>query len=130
MKYQKFKFSRGIAELSFLKGEDFRRTINSPPLKFLRKDRKVRFDHDPDLPLARIGGGARQDEADEDSLPVLAAHDVEAEAPALLVEDDLSRLPKSNLFDTWSRELKLQGLLKLKYQMSTVPRIIFSGTEG
>ena len=64
---------------------------------------------DPNLPLARVRRRSREDEANEDSLPVLAAHDVEAEAPALLVEDDLSGLPRIALFDTWSGN-KLQGL--------------------
>ena len=80
--------------------------------------------------MARVGGGPRQDEADEDPLPVLAAHNVEPEAPALLVKGNLSRIPKIILFDTWSRVINFKGFLKLKYQMSTVPRIIFTGTEG
>ena len=50
--------------------------------------------HDPNLPLARVRWRPREDEANEYSLAVLAAHDVEAEAPALLVEDDLSGLPR------------------------------------
>ena len=42
---------------------------------------------------AGVCGAAGQDEADEDAVGVLAAHDVEAEAAALLVEDNLPALP-------------------------------------
>ena len=44
-------------------------------------------------PLTSVGRRSGEDEGYEDALPVLAAHDVEAEAAALLVEDNLPALP-------------------------------------
>ena len=79
---------------------------------------------DPNLPLARVRWRSRQDEANEDSLPVLAAHDVEAEAPALLVEDHLSGLPRIALFDTWSGN-KLQGLPQIEISNVNRPKDYF-----
>ena len=50
--------------------------------------------HDPNLPLARVRWRPREDEANEYSPAVLAAHDVEAEAGRALVQHHVARVPQ------------------------------------